>query len=290
MRVSLFYNKGAGDGVSLAEIRNAIEQHGHDLVSIVEKEDDSSLLLDERCELVAAAGGDGTVSKAARLLAGRGIPLGILPLGTANNIARSLGSPESIDQAIRRWSVAQPMPVDLGIAAGAWGERRFVEAVGGGLIPAGITAMQARPAADEAPLPSKLALATRRYANVLARLKPRHWTMTLDGIQTSGDFLLVEVLNTRLVGPNLMLSTSTNASDGLFTVVMAGEEHREELASYLHNRVEGRSHQLSLESLSARHVEVRDGADFHIDDQVFCGPADASVSIRIEPAALNFLL
>jgi diacylglycerol kinase family enzyme len=289
MKVSLLYNKDAGAGVSLAQIRRALEEHGHDPVRIVENEADSSLLLDERCELVVVAGGDGTVSTAARLLAGRGVPLAILPLGTANNIARSVGSPDSIDQAIRSWNGARPVPFDLGVASGSWGERRFVEAVGGGLIPAGIATMNARPVADEAPLPSKLASAVRRYGDVLSRLKARRWTLSLDGSRTSGDFLLVEILNTRFVGPNLALSEHTNASDGFFTVVMGGEEHREELACYL-NRAEGRDCRLSLKTLRARHVEVHDGADIHVDDQVFGGPSPSIVSIQIEPAALTLLV
>jgi diacylglycerol kinase family enzyme len=48
------------------------------------------------------AGGDGTAANAARTVAGRAIPLAVLPLGTANNIARSLGYVGSIEELIRR--------------------------------------------------------------------------------------------------------------------------------------------------------------------------------------------
>jgi diacylglycerol kinase (ATP) len=290
VRISLLYNESAGKGVTLVQIRSAIEGHGHDLVRIVEKKTDSGRLLDEPCEVVVAAGGDGTVSTAARLLAGRGIPLAILPLGTANNVARSLGIPDSIEQSIRRWNVAHSRPLDLGVASGTWGERRFIEAVGGGLIPAGIATMKAQPITDDAPLTSKLAVAIRTYGEVLSRLKPRRWTMTLDGIRTSGDFLLVEILNTRFIGPGLALTEDANPSDGFFTVVMAGQEHREELDYYLRCRSDGGDCRLSLEHLSAQRIEVQDGADIHIDDQVFPRPANGIVSIHVEPAAVRFLI
>ena len=52
-------------------------------------EDDLAIILPD---LVVAAGGDGTVSAVARLLAGRGTPLAILPTETANNIARCVGT------------------------------------------------------------------------------------------------------------------------------------------------------------------------------------------------------
>jgi diacylglycerol kinase (ATP) len=46
-----------------------------------------------RPDLLIAGGGDGTISEAARHLAHRDIALGVLPLGTTNNFARTLGIP-----------------------------------------------------------------------------------------------------------------------------------------------------------------------------------------------------
>jgi diacylglycerol kinase (ATP) len=60
-------------------------------VGAIEIDQGIEALLEARPDVVAAAGGDGTVAAAARTLAGQGISLAILPMGTANNIARSLG-------------------------------------------------------------------------------------------------------------------------------------------------------------------------------------------------------
>lgn len=51
-------------------------------------------------EKVVAVGGDGTVSMVARQLLGTGIPLGILPAGSANGMARELGVPETVVRAL----------------------------------------------------------------------------------------------------------------------------------------------------------------------------------------------
>jgi hypothetical protein len=109
VRVSLFFNKNAGDGVTLDHIRDAIEQRGHELVRVIENRTNMERLLEERPDIVVAAGGDGTIAHVARLLAHRGIPLAILPLGTANNIAKSVGITASIEDVIGGWETPPPL-------------------------------------------------------------------------------------------------------------------------------------------------------------------------------------
>jgi diacylglycerol kinase (ATP) len=288
VRVSLFYNKNAGDGVPLDHIRDAIEQRGHELVRVVEKRTNVERLLEARPDIVVAAGGDGTVADAARLLARRGIPLAILPLGTANNIAKSVGITVSIEDVIGGWETAGRLPLNLGVAEGVWGRRHFVEAVGGGLIPTAMADIKTR-TDEDVPARSKLAGDVRAIREVLLRLEPGEWTIVADGARTTGEFLLVEVLNIRSIGPNLVLSADATSLDGLFRVVMAGEEHREEIARYLQDLLEGRDHPPSLTSQSARQVTLQGTTDIHVDDEVLSASADRTVSIRVEAGALELL-
>jgi diacylglycerol kinase family enzyme len=61
------------------------------LVTACSKHDDSyKAAFDETWDLVAVAGGDGTVAKAARHMPNRNVPFALLPTGTANNVAHSL--------------------------------------------------------------------------------------------------------------------------------------------------------------------------------------------------------
>ena len=92
-------------------------------------------MLDKRAGLVVVAGGDGTVARVARRMVGRGVPVAILPAGTANNIARSLGLlKQPFEELVRGWRDARRVQLDVGIAAGPWGERYFVEGLGAGLF------------------------------------------------------------------------------------------------------------------------------------------------------------
>jgi diacylglycerol kinase family enzyme len=291
VRVSLLYNGNAGDGVPLDHIRDAIEQRGHELVQIVEKHTDLGQLLDGLPDIVAVAGGDGTVALAVRTLAHRGIPLAILPLGTANNIAKSVGAAASVDEVVRGWETARRVPLDLGVAEGVWGRRHFVEAVGGGLIPTAIAEMQSRSDGDDLPANAKVAGAVRAVGEVLSRLQPGEWTIVADGVRTIGEFLLVEVLNIRSVGPNLVLSAEASPSDGLLRLVVAGEEHRETLAQYLQELFEGRHPTPpSLTSQGGRHITLLGATDVHADDEVLSGSAGRTVSIHIEAGALELVV
>jgi hypothetical protein len=61
-----------------------------------------------------AAGGDGTIGAVATQLAGCGLPLGILPLGTSNDVARSLGISLDLARAAEVIAHGTPTPVDAG--------------------------------------------------------------------------------------------------------------------------------------------------------------------------------
>jgi YegS/Rv2252/BmrU family lipid kinase len=80
-------------------------------------------------DLLVAGGGDGTISTAARLLAHRDIALGLLPLGTTNNFARTVGIPLDLDDAVAILADGKVVDVDLGFA----GDMLFTNHVGVGL-------------------------------------------------------------------------------------------------------------------------------------------------------------
>lgn len=288
MKAALFYNAAAGDGVTLYEIRATLTRAGHELVRVVDRQSDPTSLVDGEVELVVAAGGDGTVSEAARVVAGHGVPLAVLPIGTANNIALSLGIRGSIDDIVDGWKWSTRRPLDLGRTRIASVEQTFLEAAGGGLIPAGIAAHEARPGADRAPAGSKLPEAIRAYRNALGRLQPRRCSLVLDSAPTTEDLLLVEVLNTRAVGPHLELGEA-NPSDGRLSVVVAAEAHRGAIDEYLRVLGESGAGQLSLTARLAREVEIRGWDCIHIDDRLIDVPAGESMLVRIEPAALEVL-
>jgi diacylglycerol kinase family enzyme len=89
--------------------------------------------IDGGYDIVVAFGGDGTLNEVVNGLAGTDIPISVLPGGSTNVVARSLGIPNDVVDAtehlLSRADDFTPRPIDLGIANG----RRFVFACGAGL-------------------------------------------------------------------------------------------------------------------------------------------------------------
>src|SRR5438552_13522233 len=94
MRILLVHNRKAGSEEHEGEdFIKALKRAGHKAIYQSSKKKGITKALKKKIDLVLVAGGDGTVSKAARRLVAMNseVPLAVLPLGTANNFARSLG-------------------------------------------------------------------------------------------------------------------------------------------------------------------------------------------------------
>jgi diacylglycerol kinase family enzyme len=66
-----------------------------------------------RLDAVVVGGGDGSVNAVAGVLAGTGVPLGVLPLGTMNHFAKDLGMPLEIEAAVTALAAGRTREVDV---------------------------------------------------------------------------------------------------------------------------------------------------------------------------------
>ncbi len=101
-----------------APLREMLEHGGLTLVDAAptdgETLSDVIARMRDACDLVVIGGGDGTLNSAATGLVETGLPLGVLPLGTANDFARTIGIPADPQDAARLILSTEPRPIDLG--------------------------------------------------------------------------------------------------------------------------------------------------------------------------------
>src|SRR5688572_23259970 len=91
-RATLIHNSKAGDKRhDRATLVELLEHAGYTVAYFAVKECDLAEVLGHPAEIVVSAGGDGTAARIAAHASSSGPPIAILPLGTANNIAHSLG-------------------------------------------------------------------------------------------------------------------------------------------------------------------------------------------------------
>lgn len=297
MRVTLIHNPGAGrqGAGQAATLRRFLEGCGYEVRYQSAKEDGWKAALKKRAELVIVAGGDGTVARVTRRMVRRGIPLMVLPAGTANNIARGLGLVERpFEELVRHPQNARRVKLDVGIAAGPWGERYFVEGIGAGVF----ADLLGSPDGDsvrtrKAPVESGL----RRLRDAAARCEPVEIAASLDGRDVSGRYLLMEALNLPYVGPNLHLAIDSRPGDGQLDVVLVTERERDRLVHYLEHWQANRERLAVLPTLRGRRLKLEwTGFALHIDDKLR-PKADARpkqmaglVEARLEGDTVEFLV
>ncbi len=289
MKISLVHNANAGSAGTAAELRREIEDSGHEIVATMGPAADVLRSLDPATQLVVVAGGDGTVKSVATQLAGHHIPLAILPLGTANNIATSMGIEGTTEELIASWQTGRRFPVDLGVAHGPWPKRHFIESIGAGLVAHGIVVMDSEAPHDVATTDDLIAKALRRFHETLGKLEPRRCRLTLDGKSHEEDLLLLEVLNIRAVGPSLRLSPVAHPGDGYFDVVTAGEADRRDLERYLDARLESRPAELQLPIRRARAVELVGWDSVHVDDTIHTDLDGMPLFLSVDRAAVEIV-
>lgn len=206
-------------------------------------------------DLVIAAGGDGTVHQTAWQIIDSGLPLAILPLGTANNLARSLGFTESVDEILQSLHCGKGQPFDVGVARRSSRSEYFLEAAGGGLFADYFPAAEANEKKDASPeeeLTAHLSLLRELSLDYPAR----KWRISIDGKDISGRYILWGVMNIRSAGPALHLAPKAKTDDGGLDFVAVREHEREIFIKHVDAHLAGRKARVPLTAYKFRELVI----------------------------------
>lgn len=215
-RASFGKNEDAGH-----EVARLLASAGHDVIALREKdygalEEVTRDALRPESVLVVV-GGDGMVHLGAQLAREKNLPLGLIPAGTGNDLARHLGLPlGSIPLATEhliRALEGTPQRIDLGLATSEQGIEHPFACV----FSAGFDAL-----VNERANRLRFVRGRHRYTLALlielAQLRPITYTLTIDGVEETGSYLLVAVANSQSFGGGMKVTPEASLVDGQLDV------------------------------------------------------------------------
>ncbi|OGP13676.1 MAG: hypothetical protein A2054_03600 [Deltaproteobacteria bacterium GWA2_55_10] len=217
MKVRFIINSHAGRSGKLSRLSEAIRKVLKDEAGIFEvkaamdREHAARLSSDaaeKGYEVVFACGGDGTINNIASALVGTDTALGILPTGSGNALACSLGIPFDLEGAIGLLKSGRIRAMDAGVACG-----RYFFSTAGFAFEAHLSRRY-----NEGRLSSRIRGIAPYFPLALLeyfRFRPGEVVLTVDGSAIEGRPLLLTAANTGHFGGNAVISPDARMDDGL---------------------------------------------------------------------------
>jgi diacylglycerol kinase (ATP) len=239
----------------------------------------------EGSDLIVVGGGDGSVSSVVDFLVESEAVLGLLPLGTANDFARTLGIPTNLESACETIAHGEVVDVDLGLA----GDDYFVNVASVGL---GVEATRALSSA----LKRRAGALAYPIAAVRAFFSHEPFSVTLtfpDGDHPTAAFrrlLQVAVGNGRFYGGGLVVAPGASMDDRRLDVYVIELGHRRDLPGVVRYLRSGQFiHQEGVHYYATRAVRIETNPPLPIDiDGELVDQAPEVFSLV--PEALNVLV
>jgi diacylglycerol kinase (ATP) len=270
---------------------------GHEVTSLQEP-DYESLIRTARAAIrskpdgFVVVGGDGMVNLGTNLVVGTKVPLGIVPSGTGNDMARSLGLPfDNTEAAVDALGEALQHPARIIDAArisytddetGQPAERWFACALSAGFD---ATVNERANLMHHPKGPSRYIIA---LGIELAKLKPYHYTLTLDGVEQTVDANMVSIGNGVSLGGGMKITPDAELDNGMLDVLIVRPLSRLNFLRIFPSVFKGthvRHPKVSI--LRAKNVRIEgDGVIVYADGERI-GPAP--VDVQVVPGALRVL-
>ncbi|GAA2795729.1 diacylglycerol/lipid kinase family protein [Saccharopolyspora taberi] len=187
-------------------------------------------VIDAGHDLVVLGGGDGSVSSVVDVLAHREVPLGLLPLGTANDFARTLHIPTDLDAACRTVAMGHIVDIDLGLSGGNYYVNRASAGLGALVAQAMSPTLKRRVGALAYPIATVRAF--RRHRPFRARLT------FPDGDHETREYaslLQVSVANGRYFGGGQVAAPDSGIDDSTLDVSVIRQGGLRELVEVARN-------------------------------------------------------
>jgi diacylglycerol kinase family enzyme len=294
-KAKILHNPSAGKGeYTEKELIAMLESHGFEC-GYSSTKGKGWKKLDEDVDFLVVAGGDGTVRKVAVKMLdrkeGKNPPIMLLPLGTANNIAKSLGITGHAKEIISNIDQYKKKEFDVGRIKGLKEGSLFLESFGYGIFPSLMKKMKADPPTEANSPEEELKTALERVHNIVLSEAASRFDITIDDMSHTGNYIMVEVMNITAIGPNLGLSPNSDPGDGQFEVVLIPESQREEFASYISHKINGVEKTFVPLIVKGSSICIDSSVSLlHIDDELIEPKKPGRITIKPDRAMMEFLV
>ncbi len=230
-------------------------------------------------EVPVVVSGDGLIGKVGGVLVGTSTPLGIVPGGRGNDLARVIGIPTDPEGAVAVLAQGSRRRIDVGEANG----QRFLCIASCGFD------SDANRIANEAKLVRGALVYAYAALRALWQWKPARFTIVLDGAERSFCGYSVIVANSRAYGGGMFVAPEADPLDGLLDIVTTGEVTKRRFLANLPKVFKG-THLAEEEVECERAAEVSIRADrpfaLYADGERL---TDLPATIRVLPGALELI-
>ena len=232
--------------------------------------------------LVVVAAGDGTIGDVASQLVGSSTVLGIVPIGTMNNLARSLGVPLGIDDACALIGMGTTRHIDVGrvISNGNPNAEYFVECAGVGLSAIAALAGQAFEKRQWRVVPRAL----RRFFEAKLGIIQ----VEMDGTVVEASTRMVTVSNAPLMGSNMLAAPGAKMDDGLLDVHLY--DGMGDAALVKHFMAASAASPDTLKTYRARRVRITAEEPVLTNSDMSITPQRHVIEIEVVPGALSMIV
>jgi diacylglycerol kinase (ATP) len=292
MRVLLITNHKAGEADRSDEIRGLIKSSSHKLYEADDRE--VGEIAAAEYDLVAVAGGDGTVTKVAKQLVGKPLPLTILPIGTANNLAHSLGFTDEPAALVPRWSEARLTPLDAAVIQHHKGRDFYFESAGVGLFTEAMCLAKSHDDSEEKwTADERFDRDFRLMRRMASSFSAWPCRIEMDGKASDENVLLCEIMNTRQIGSRLVLAPEASLGDGWLDLVLVTEADRGLLKEFL-EREPSDDHLPHLPVRRGKRFKISSMAErIHVGDEIEKLPTATEsweLEVSVQPGAVQVLV
>ncbi len=291
LQVTLVHNPQAGlEPVDKNVLLAALQQKGYVVNYINTKDDNVEQGLTAPADLIVIAGGDGTVRKTVMHLLKKGVPIAVLPLGTANNIATSMGISGKPADIIANLNIDQKKAFDVGLLECADEKIYFFESAGFGLLPR-LIREHSKDSTDSKSREEELAKARQQFVKMIEKQKATRCTLQIDDQHYSGDYLAIQFMNISLTGPNVMFAPSADPGDGMLQVVLVGEDERDKFVQFIEKQPGKNAGENFPQIINGSNITVEwEGWRYHADDDTYEEGPPVKAKIRLVPHTLEVLI